>query len=40
MGDLEKPFTIDLGEAGVKTVTAEKLEGNPDYSAALTVKVK
>ena len=40
MGDLAKPFTIDLGEAGVKTVTAEKLEGHPDYSAALTVKVK
>ena len=40
MGDLEKPFTVDLGEAGVKTVAAEKLEGNPDYSAAITVKVK
>ena len=40
MGELEKPFTVDLGEAGVRTLRAEKLEGNPDYSAALTVKVK
>ena len=40
MGDLGKPFTVDLGEAGVRTLAAEKLEGHPDYSAAHTVKVK
>ena len=40
MGDLGKPFTVDLGEAGVKTLAAEKIAGHRDYSAAITVKVK
>ncbi len=40
MGDLAKPFAVDLGGAGVKTLSAEKLEGHRDYSAALTVKIE
>ena len=40
MGDLEKPFTVDLGADGIRTVTAEPISGGDDYSARLSVVVK
>ena len=39
MGDLAKPFTVDLGKAGTRTVTPEPLSGSRDYSAALTIRL-
>jgi hypothetical protein len=40
MGDLKKPFTVDLGADGIRTVTAEPIAPNGDYVARLTVVVK
>ena len=40
MGDLKKPFTVDLGTDGIRTVTAEPISPNGDYVARLTVVVK
>ena len=40
MGDLEKPFTVDLGSYGVRTIAVEPISGNDDYVARLTVVVK
>lgn len=40
MGDLQKPFTVDLGTDGIRTVTAEPISPNGDYVARLTVVVK
>ena len=39
MGDLSKPFVVDIGEGRVETLTAERISGSRDYSAKLAVAV-
>jgi len=39
MGDINKPFTVDLGADGIHTLTAERISGNRDYSARLSISI-
>ncbi len=39
MGDINKPFTVDLGVDGIHTLTAERISGNRDYSARLSISI-
>ena len=38
MGDLSRPFTVDAGVLGTKTILPEPYSGSADYTAALTWK--
>lgn len=38
--DLEKPFTVDMGQDVIRTVAAEPVSGDDDYSARLSVVAK
>ena len=40
MGDIDKPFTVDLGPDGIRTLAAEQISGNRDYSAFVSVTVR
>ena len=40
MGDLSRPFTVDLGADGIRTIVAEPISPNGDYSARLSVVVE
>ena len=40
MGDLDRPFTVDLGADGIRMVAAELIPSNGDYLALLSVAVK
>ena len=40
MGDIDRPFMVDLGVDGIRTLTAERIFGNRDYSARLSVLVE
>ena len=40
MGEIDKPFTVDLGVGGVRTLTAEPIPPARDYSARLSVMVE
>lgn len=37
MGDVDKPFTVDLGAGGIRTLAAEPVSGDRDYTARLFV---
>lgn len=39
MGDITKPFSVDMGKAGTRVLIPEPLTGNRDYSAVLTVRL-
>ena len=38
MGDLSRPFTVDAGALGTRTISPEPYSGSADYTAALTWK--
>ena len=40
MGDIGKPFTVDLGPDGIRTLAAERISSNRDYSAFVSVAVR
>ena len=40
MGDIGKPFTVDLGAGGIRTLAAEPINPTRDYSARLSVEVE
>ena len=39
MGDIDKPFMVDLGTLGIRTLTAERISGNCDYTACLAILI-
>jgi hypothetical protein len=38
MGDLSRPFTVEAGALGTRTILPEPYSGSADYTAALTWK--